>query len=624
MKKHLLTFVALFVFFFNISAQDKTNMFELSRTTIQNLSVDFSASTDTIFPCPYVNPIGGLSVDMTVLRKSPRYFFRLLLIDTNGNKYVIAEAYKEITDKETLSFSNYGQETILLDSVVPKSIVLYVDNADININFINVIPATTTKSNAEYRASVRLQQLNTIVKQINDYNRSHHKLWAAGVTELSKKSFSERMRLMDIPENEPTGGMEYYVGGIFDIGEPNDTLRDVVSPYVPEFDWRNRHGRNWLTPFKDQGESGFCSSFAAIGALEALINIYNNYKYDLDLSEQEAACCNGTVKPYSGMAVTAPLYYIKNYGVCDEVAYPFVDDSLEAYCKSNLITPNTLIGINNYHYISGSWDNIKNAIIHNGPLSSGYMRTSGGHAMALVGYKTLHVGDTVRIMESSSKYYNYIIEPDDEWEGMTYWVFKNSYSNQAGNFPWRIFNILFYQRSNMLGPYAIDNPTVELSPINIQQICEDRDGDGYYFWGLGPKPDTAPSWVPDEPDGDDSDITKGPMDQYGYLEDLTCGTTIHETVTYNGYHCITCRIGIVNGGKLSINGNTYLGANAVIRVCEGGELIVDGGTIDNAKMVLVPGAKLTLRNGAVINMASGQTFDAPKGVVVNIESGEIN
>lgn len=64
--------------------------------------------------------------------------------------------------------------------------------------------------------------------------------------------------------------------------------------------------------------------------------------------------------------------------------------------------------------------------------------------------------------------------------------------------------------------------------------------------------------------------------------------------------------------------------DAHIRVCEGGILIIDGGTLQNANITMVPGSTLILRNNGKINMASYVSFDAPKGVVVNIESGEIN
>ena len=72
-----------------------------------------------------------------------------------------------------------------------------------------------------------------------------------------------------------------------------------------------------------------------------------------------------------------------------------------------------------------------------------------------------------------------------------------------------------------------------------------------------------------------------------------------------------------------ITGTTTLTGNARIRVCEGGTLVVDGGTIQNADITMVPGSTVILRNGGKINMASGKDFDAPNGVTVNLESGEI-
>ena len=83
-------------------------------------------------------------------------------------------------------------------------------------------------------------------------------------------------------------------------------------------------------------------------------------------------------------------------------------------------------------------------------------------------------------------------------------------------------------------------------------------------------------------------------------------------------------MGIVNGGTLTITGTTTLTGNAKIRVCEGGTLIIDGGTLQNADITLVPGCTVIVRNNGKINMASGKDFVAPEGAVINIESGEIN
>ena len=84
------------------------------------------------------------------------------------------------------------------------------------------------------------------------------------------------------------------------------------------------------------------------------------------------------------------------------------------------------------------------------------------------------------------------------------------------------------------------------------------------------------------------------------------------------------RIGIVNGGTLTITETTTLTGSGHIRVCEGGTLIVDGGTINNADITLVPGCTVIIRNNGKINMAYGKSFEAPKGAIVQIDQGEIN
>ena len=56
----------------------------------------------------------------------------------------------------------------------------------------------------------------------------------------------------------------------------------------------------------------------------------------------------------------------------------------------------------------------------------------------------------------------------------------------------------------------------------------------------------------------------------------------------------------------------------------GGTLVIDGGTLQNAAITMIPGSTLIIRNGGVINMASGKEFKAPVGAIVTIENGEIN
>ena len=176
----------------------------------------------------------------------------------------------------------------------------------------------------------------------------------------------------------------------------------------------------------------------------------------------------------------------------------------------------------------------------------------------------------------------------------------------------------------MLAPCDLNLPISDINRNSSDVLCEDADGDGFYFWGLGPKPSSCPEWVSDTPDGDDSNINYGAMDEYGNLDVLPDGVTIKTNIGYAADSTITQRIGIVNGGTLTISGTSTLSGNAKIRVCEGGTLIVDGGTLSDADIDLIPTSTLILRNGGTINMASGKTFSAPVGVIVQIDDGEIN
>jgi hypothetical protein len=113
------------------------------------------------------------------------------------------------------------------------------------------------------------------------------------------------------------------------------------------------------------------------------------------------------------------------------------------------------------------------------------------------------------------------------------------------------------------------------------------------------------------------------LDEYGNLENLPAGITIRTLTTCTDSISLSHRIGIVDGGLLKITGATTQTGNSKIRVCEGGILIVDGGSLLNANLELVPGSQLIVRNNGTISMASGNPFNAPKGVVVNIEEGII-
>jgi len=83
---------------------------------------------------------------------------------------------------------------------------------------------------------------------------------------------------------------------------------------------------NWLTSVKKQGECGSCWAFAAIAAIEAMVNIQrNNPDMDLDLSEQQlVSCCRiGCNGCHGGNSYTSWEYLMDNGGSILEECFPY-------------------------------------------------------------------------------------------------------------------------------------------------------------------------------------------------------------------------------------------------------------------------------------------------------------
>ena len=592
--------------------------------------------------------IGGLAVSGSIVKYSNDYLVRMVLVDKEGHEHLIMEEYNAVNDECEFYFENYCEETAILNAVSPDSIRIYVWNALVSICDIQyrIAFAKMSDKNAFMKLfnDIRGEQLAIKVNKINIYNYNNKKLWRAGVTSISLMRYEERKGLLGFPDEASTGGYEFYTDGFFEIGDEecaNNTPLTRNNNYIGEFDWRLRHGKNWITPNKHQGHSGYCYFFTCVACTEALTNLYFNKQLNVNLSEQELACCSGINNPYDNgilydtTYMRKPLDYLITNGVCDSIAYPFVDSV--ATCRSSEITPNELIKIGGYKLIDNTnEDSLKRALIKHGPLVSG-VRYWGynpngttwhiNHAMLIVGYGQLHVGDTIYYWIESNGYIDgkYVVTPDDPRVGQTYWIYKNSYGLDGDSARLGYKYIIHYNYARSMNyTYYLKPPIISMNHSDNEIVCEDADGDGLYFWGIGDKPAHCPSWVSDTPDGDDSNINYGSIDEYGNLDVLPTGYTIKDPLTYSLNNSISYRLGIVNGGIYTITGTMTMIGDSKIRVCEGGVLIVDGGTIQNADITMVPGCTVIIRNNGKINMALGKTFEAPLGATVTIESGEIN
>ena len=585
------------------------------------------------------SPAYALAITGSIKRQSNDYLVRVILKDTGGNEYCVFESYGVLNHTPEFSFADYCEETALLNGIVPDALDIIVQNASLNLESLTLLLGDEKITrNEDFKTNyqrIRREQVLAKAANINEYNKAQGRLWRAGVTELSLKSFSEKKRILGMNNDSFTGGLEYYACGIFEFdGDLNgvETHTRNESQFADSFSWCNMHGKNWMTSIKTQGEAGYCFHFAVVGCAEAMTNLYYNQKIDLDLSEEELASCSGmSSNPYYGTYYSEmykPFVYFRDNGVCDETAYPYNPSPSGVVCLSDEITPNELVKIDGYGSVTNTEDSIKYALINRGPLVTGINKPGWlNHAMVLVGWEKLHAGQTVYfyINENGQADGHHVVREDDPHIGMTVYIFKNSCGLGDPNSNDGYFYYIPNSWAATASPtYYCKLPVTTMSYTDDDIVCQDADGDGYYFWGLGAKPLNCPSWVPDTPDGDDSDISYGVMDNYGNLVSLPAGITIKTDTTYASAQSDSLRYGIVNGGTLRITGNINMTGNASIRVCEGGTLIVDGGIIQNADITLIPGSTMIIRNGGTIRMASGKSLEIPIGVEADIEEGSIS
>ena len=113
------------------------------------------------------------------LRKSgPDYVVRIILKDRKGGERLILESYEELTSgcADELTFSGYGEETLLMDGVDADSIVVCVRDAEVRLDEVgySVEPVSQVGVTA---AGNRKRQVESIVERINRYNVANRKLW---------------------------------------------------------------------------------------------------------------------------------------------------------------------------------------------------------------------------------------------------------------------------------------------------------------------------------------------------------------------------------------------------------------------------------------------------------------
>lgn len=592
-----------------------------------------SFSQDHEFNLDINSAVSGFAITgKATLENDNDSYIRVLLKDDYNYDHLVYENYPMLADELSIEFNNTAIETIFLNNIIPKSIKIECHHATLEFNSINYIRSkSSTRISALRTDSIMKSQKQYIVEKLNTNLRRHKALWRAGVTSVSEKTFEEKKAMFGgkVPE---LYGLEYYKGGIFVVPKERDPSNRLnrnrnrdSNAYVSEWDWRNRHGKNWMTSVKDQGDCGACWAFATIGVLESYINLYyNNQSIDYDLSEEELISCSD--HGCDGVATLDSAYmYICDNGIVKENCFPYV--AHEENC-SKCQNPSEIVEMDSYQFVDWihiSDDRMKQQLIKS-PLALGHKLW--GHAIVVAGYKDIMVGDTINKvicwLEDSI-----VIDNDSPYLGETAWLIKNSWGEDWGHngYAYILTSLLF---SHFTCP---DGKITSLVYDDNSIICEDADGDGYYFWGINDnKPLFCPSWVPDIKDGNDAIYTKGKLlldntSIIGELETLNPdGNTtlvISDNTIYTTRRSEYSHIRITSGGNLTVKNILNLFGRVTVTIESGGELVIDGGVMTNADISLAPGGKITLKNGGKLVMRTNTNFSCPIGALADILNGEI-
>lgn len=348
------------------------------------------------------------------------------------------------------------------------------------------------------------------------------------------------------------------------------------SQYVPHFDWRTRHGATnpespyysgrpedgWFNAPQWQSNTMLCASYAACRFIEAYIRLWRNQStYPIELDEQgiespEHHLCSPILAHFSmSWQVPPPNTPIQNHDYRDNIIL------------SNWQRHVEIISGTNHHYeyygFKPPWDStvvddLKNILIKYGPFVMGKTAGISGHALVLVGYITDQTGQTVWIFsnsggETTPAYYEYM--PITEFK---------KYSWDCYYLPQ--LEAYYGVEDSETPPENGDEIKTYFNIVRHQQLCRDYDNDGYFNWGLGPKPENCPN-CPDEEDGDDSNPLLGPIDEYGnYIcEEIK---TITETID-NATLQFRANQTVIATNVITNNSNVLYGANTSVSLQNG-------------------------------------------------------
>jgi hypothetical protein len=588
---------------------------QLQSQTIQ-INKTFT-SDEVILPFEPDLKIYGLSISGSLTLNSDTSLVRVILTETNGDEEMLFEAYPMVVDQWSFEFKDACDETCYMNDCYPISLTIQLIDAEFSISYLSYSQNWQGNlSLLQYQAKMNKELMK--VESINQYILAKGWSWTADTTSLVKLFYQDKVRRFHNKFN--LLGLDYYSGGYFYSVIHDNIPRYTESTVIPSFDWRQQHHADipgtpyyggddqdstngWMTGVRNQGpECGDCSAFASIASLEAAINLYANYQFDVNeetrFSEKDAFNCskfycdgsnNHVGCDCTAKGINIILNKLKDDGVVNESCFPY----MSPYCLGCAVTcdeftskctdPSMIAQIwayKTYNLIQGDSNQraafLKEKIITNGPLTvtlKNWTDDSKDHAVSLIGFETIN--------------------------NRLYWIFKNSWNTTYGEkgygkeafwlgsdapdgIPWigSLIYSLNYDDTCTNKPISVNCYHDCVTPNFIYYVHEyDRDKDGYYNWGIGKQPHQYA--CSQEEDSNDDDNRIGP-----YQEDYS-GRPVYPTLNVQqGVNSVGNTI--IDGGFLYLQGDTLNDSIYIFQIKNSGsaQLNLDPFGLTHGKVII--------------------------------------
>jgi C1A family cysteine protease len=170
-----------------------------------------------------------------------------------------------------------------------------------------------------FSAAINVQQLNQKLAKTNAE-------WVAKDNWLNQLPKADLKRMMGL-RSVPTAEVEFV--------SPDNFSTKAGLPDA--FDWRNKDGKNWVSPMLNQANCGSCVAFAAVGVMETQLNISSSFAgLNLRLSPQNLFSCGGGACDY-GWFPGAAANHLMTKGIPDEACMPYTSGALgqDVSCKNS-------------------------------------------------------------------------------------------------------------------------------------------------------------------------------------------------------------------------------------------------------------------------------------------------